>query len=276
MTDSVDRVRGYYDRRGDSEWHRLALPFDGEVEWEIHRRALADWLPAGGRVLDVGGGPGRWAIWLAEHGHRVVLGDISPTQLQIARRELAAAGAEVEAIIELDARDLSQFPDQSFDAVLSLGPFYHLIEAADRMRALTEAVRVLRPGGRLLATVMGRYSWLLGIALEAGFRRPGDQQELLESGAYRYQEGPFTEAYLFQPEETAPFFEGSGLVTRRLIASQGILNLVQERVAGLRERDDVAWTTLIDLAYETAGDPSILGLSNHLLYVGELPGPPVR
>lgn len=261
-------VRDYYDLRGESEWHRLALPFDGEVEWEIHRRALARWLPEGGRVLDAGGGPGRWAIWMARRGHRVVLGDISGVQLEIARREVAAEGLELEAIVELDARDLSRFPDASFDAVLSLGPFYHLTVESDRARARSEAARVLRPGGRLLATVMGRYAWFLGLALD-GVRPPAELLPLLRSGEYAGRGGPFADAYLYRPEEVAPFFEAGGLATLALLASQGILNLVQERVAELREQSQAAWEELIEVAYETAADPSVHGLSTHLLYAGE-------
>lgn len=266
----MGRVRDYYDVRGESEWHRLAVPFDGEVEWEIHRRALSEWLPAGSRVLDVGGGPGRWAIWLSQQGHGVVLGDLSQAQLEIARRESAAAGVELEDVVELDARDLGRFPDASFDAVLSLGPFYHLVEEGDRRRALSEAVRVLRPGGRLFATVMARYSWLLGVVMEAGSERLDEVRAMLDSGVYRSPEPDrFTEAFLFRPESVAGFFEGSGLTALRVLASQGILNLVQEQVAELRERDEAAWEALLEIAYETAADPSIHGLSNHLLFIGE-------
>src|SRR2546427_932325 len=146
MADSIQRVRDYYDVRGESEWHRLALPFDGAIEWELHRRTLERLLPSGARVLDLGGGPGRWTIWLARRGHHVVLADLSPAMLEIARREVAAANVadHVEAIAEADARDLSRWPAESFDAVLALGPFYHLVAAADRDRA----ARVCRRGGR--------------------------------------------------------------------------------------------------------------------------------
>src|SRR5439155_25506008 len=81
MADSIEHIRGYYEARGESEWHRLALPFDGALEWELHRRTFERLLPAGARVLDLGGGPGRWTLWLAERGHRVVLADLSPRML---------------------------------------------------------------------------------------------------------------------------------------------------------------------------------------------------
>ncbi|HEV2952976.1 MAG TPA: class I SAM-dependent methyltransferase [Candidatus Dormibacteraeota bacterium] len=269
-TDSVDRVRAYYDVRGESEWHRLAAPFDGGIEWELHRRAFRDWLPRGADVLDVGGGPGRWTIWLAEHGHRVILGDLSPVQLEIARREIAACGVSVEDVVELDARDLSRYPDASFDAVLALGPFYHLLDAADRQAAAREALRVLRPGGRFFATVMTRYTWMLEVMMDGGSDRIDDVRRLLDDGTYRnHQPGRFTEAYLHRPEDVTPFFEAAGFTSLHRMSSQGMLLLVADKVAELAESDPPAWEALIEIAYASSSDPSISGIGGHLLYIGE-------
>jgi ubiquinone/menaquinone biosynthesis C-methylase UbiE len=270
--DAVDPVRRYYEQRGESEWHRLDNPYEGAIEQQIHRRVFAELIPPGARVLDEGGGPGKWAIWLLQRGSRVVLGDISPRMLEIARRELAAAAVEAEAVIELDARDLSRFADGEFDVVLCLGPLYHLLDAPDRERALREAGRVLRPGGVLFATVMTRYSWLLGVLMESGAARLEAVHAVLHDGVYRNPEpGRFTDAYLFRPEDIAPFFEAGGFRSERLVGSQSFLNLVQEQVAELRERDEAAYDALIEIAYEASADPSILGISNHVLYVGRTP-----
>ncbi|MEP7105063.1 MAG: methyltransferase domain-containing protein [Chloroflexota bacterium] len=267
--DRSDRVRSYYDARAESEWHRLENPYEGSVEQEIHRRAFEELLPAEARVLDLGGGPGRWTIWLARRGHRVVLADLSPRLLEIAGRELEAAGVEAEAVIQVDARDLGCFQDGEFDAVLALGPFYHLLAADERNAAARETRRVLRSGGLLLATVMLRYSWALGLLLEGGAERLLAASEVLEQGTYELAGAPnFTDAYLHRPAEVAPFFESVGFETLRVIASQGILDLVQERLADLRERDEAAYQGLIEIAYAAAGDPSVLGLSGHLLYAG--------
>jgi SAM-dependent methyltransferase len=269
--DQQDPVRAYYDARGESEWHRLDNPYEGAIEQELHRRAFEELLPRGARVLDLGGGPGRWTIWLARRGHRVVLADLSPRLLEIARRELAEAGVELDSVVEVDARDLGRFAPGEFDAVLALGPFYHLVAAAERNRAAQEVKRVLRPGGLLLATVMTRYSWLLGVLLEAGTRRLADVRRALDDGVYRNDEpGRFTEAYLYRPEEVAPFFEATGFETLRVMASQSFLYLAQEQVAELHERDAEAYEALLDLAYEAATDPSILGITGHILYAGRL------
>jgi SAM-dependent methyltransferase len=267
--DAVQPVRDYYQARGESEWHRLDNPYEGAIEQELHRRAFAELIPAGARVLDLGGGPGKWTIWLLRRGHRVILGDLSPRMLDLGRRELAAAGVEAEAVLEVDARDLSRFADGEFDVVLSLGPFYHLVDTGDRARAAGEAHRVLRPGGLLLATVMARYAWMLGVLMEYGSARLEEVRAQMTDGVYRNADaGRFTDAYLFQPAEVALFFEGQGFATARLMASQSFLYLAQEQAADLRERDPQAYEGLIDMAYAAATDASILGISGHLLYAG--------
>ncbi len=120
---SKDAVRAYYASFGEREWQRLTNPDDGAVEFALTKQFLARYLPASGRILDLGGGPGRYTIWLAEHGYQVVLADLSPDLLTIARTQIAAAGVgqQVEAIVEADACDLSRWPDASFDAVVMPG-----------------------------------------------------------------------------------------------------------------------------------------------------------
>lgn len=266
--DRLEPVRRYYRERGESELHRLDNPYEGVVERELHRRAFEELVPAGARVLDLGGGPGHWTAWLLERGHRVVLADLSNEMLEIARRELAGVGLAPDAIVECDARDLSGFANEEFDAVLALGPFYHLVEASDREAARAEVHRVLRPGGLVLATVMTRYAWLLSTLLNDVPNAAG-LERLLADGVYRSEvAGPLTEAYLFRPADVAPFFEAGGFTTTRLMASQGLLNQVQEQVAELRQRHPAAYEDLLDVAYHCAQDPSILGLSGHLLYGG--------
>ncbi|MGH2524750.1 MAG: class I SAM-dependent methyltransferase, partial [Anaerolineales bacterium] len=104
----------------------------------------------------------RYSVWLAQRGYRVVLADLSPTLLDIARARLAEAGvlSHIEAVVTCDACDLSRFEANSFDAVLCLGPFYHLVEAVDRERAAGELVRVLRPKGTAFVAFMPIYTFL--------------------------------------------------------------------------------------------------------------------
>jgi ubiquinone/menaquinone biosynthesis C-methylase UbiE len=109
---------------------------------------LADSLPPPpARVLDVGGGPGVYAARLARAGYEVRLVDVLPLHVAQAH-ELAAAHADAPFQAEVgDARNLAQIEDESMDAVLLLGPLYHLTERSERVHALAEARRVVRVGG---------------------------------------------------------------------------------------------------------------------------------
>ncbi len=118
-----DDVRRYYDSFGEREWERLNRPNDGAIEFALTKRVIADYLPDGARVLDIGGDPGRYTIWLAERGHRVTLADLSPTLIAIARDRVAASPSAplVDEITVADARDLSAWTDGEFDTALPGG-----------------------------------------------------------------------------------------------------------------------------------------------------------
>jgi SAM-dependent methyltransferase len=121
------------------------------VEWERTCEVLGRWLPgAPGRILDVGGASGRYASWLSGLGYGVHVVDPVP-------RHVAQARARGLEAFEGDARDLG-YPDGWADAVLLLGPLYHLPQATDRARALAEAARVCAPGGVVVAAAMSRWA----------------------------------------------------------------------------------------------------------------------
>jgi SAM-dependent methyltransferase len=271
-----DDVRTYYDSFGEKEWTRLTTAaMDGVVEFAITTRTVQAHLPSHVRVLDIGGGPGRYAIWLAERGHQVVLADLSPNLLQIARREIARAGvaAMVEEIVEADVCDLSRWPDASFDAALCLGPFYHLTDPADRERAASELARVVRLDGIVFVALMPRLAFLRRTLALPDERQHLAQPEfvgrLLDHGVFLNDvPGRFTAGYGVRPQDVAPFFEVHGFATIALLAAEGVTSGLGEALASLAASDPETYGMAFELVMRTASEPSILGLCHHLLYVG--------
>ena len=268
------RVHDYYALFGEREWARLENPSDGQVEFAITRAVLAQHLQPGARVLDLGGGPGRYTIWLAEQGHHVTLGDLSIELLNLARTHIREARVvrRVEAILELDARDLSRFPDACFDAVVCLGPFYHLPDPADRARAASELSRVLRPGGMAFVGFMPRLALLRRTMALADERRhllqPHFVEQLLVDGAFFNDvPGRFTHGYGARPEEVGPFFDQMGFDMLALLSTESITVGLQDALPDLLADESLA-AVVLSLAIKYAQEPSILGFAHHLLYVG--------
>jgi SAM-dependent methyltransferase len=274
-SETLDAVRAYYASFGEREWARLDNPSDGALEFAVTCHTLVTYLPSGARVLDIGGGPGRYTIWLAQRGHRVVLADLCPDLLSLARAKIdqAGVGAMVEEVVQADARDLSRWADGSFDAVLSLGPFYHLPDPGDRRRAAAELSRALCSGGVAFVALMPRYAFLrrtLAIPDERHhLGQPDFMGRLLENGEFINDiPGRFTHGWGARPEEVAPFFEQHGFATLDLLAAEGIAVDIQRALFDLAESDPPTCQAAFDLILRTASEPSILGMATHLLYVG--------
>src|SRR4030095_7868770 len=143
-----------YDDQAQSEWDRLDTR---RVEFGVTCRVLDEYLPPPpARMLDVGSGPGRYAIRLKQRGYSVAIADVSRKCLQLAEEKAAREGVRFDAVVCETATNLSVFPDGEFDAVLLMGPLYHLKLESERTKAVTEAMRVARPGGVLFSVHLSR------------------------------------------------------------------------------------------------------------------------
>jgi SAM-dependent methyltransferase len=242
----------------------------GALEFARTRVLLQRYLPpAPAVVADVGGGPGRYARWLAERGYEVHLVDPVPLHIEQARAGDRPAAALASAEIG-DARSLA-LPDASADAVLLLGPLYHLPERADRLGALTEARRVCRRGGVVVAAAISRFaSTLDGLldghledpafaALAAADLRHGRHRNPTNEPAY------FTTAYFHRPEELAEECTTAGLAHEATLAIEGAGWLLPE--LDVRLADEHRRTVLLDALAALESEPALLGVSAHLLAV---------
>ncbi|GLX01630.1 class I SAM-dependent methyltransferase [Microtetraspora sp. NBRC 16547] len=226
---------------------------------DVLRRVLP---PAPARVLDVGGASGVHAEWLAADGYRVEVVDPVPMHV-----EQAAALPGVVARVG-DARAL-EAADGSVDAVLLLGPLYHLTDRADRVRALAEARRVVRPGGVVAAATISRWAAVhdmirLGRYTEEPVRRVADDSA--RDGLLRGDERTgFTTAYFHDPDEITAEFADAGLPDARRYALEGVFSLYAEVDEWLDDPERRG--LLLDVARRSEGEPTLLGIAGHMLTV---------
>ena len=225
-------------------------------------------------VLDVGGAAGAYALWLADAGYTVHLVDAVPRLVAEAQHRSAAGSRPLASCRVGEARALD-FPDRSADIVLLLGPLYHLIEAADRARALGEARRVLKPGGRLFAAAISRWASALDGLSRDLFQDPrfaAIVEQDLREGQHRNPTERldyFTTAYFHRPDELRAEVLGAGLILEGLYGVEGpgwLLSDVTARLADPGRRAD-----LLQVARLLESEPSMLGVSAHLLVVARTP-----
>jgi SAM-dependent methyltransferase len=265
-----DEVLGYYAlgaERGRLE--EQYFPLERARTQELVTRHLG---PPPGVVLDVGGAAGAYAFWLAGRGYEVHL--VDPVPLHVAQAEEAsrsrATGRLASARVG-DARRLD-FEDGCADAVLLLGPLYHLTERTDRLAAIAEARRVLRPGGLVFAAGISRFASLLDGLRGAVFDHDSFARIVerdLADGQHRNETGVtdfFTTAFFHQPGELGVELREAGLALAGLFAVEGPGAFVPDfrrrwEDPGSRER-------LLDLVRRVERETALLGASPHLLGVG--------
>jgi S-adenosylmethionine-dependent methyltransferase len=265
----MNLVERFYDLSSLNEWARHD---QHRTEYAVTWRALKDHLPsAPATVLDCGGGPGRYAIELATHGYNVTLFDLSQGNLSVAKTQAHAANVTLTAYELGTATDLSRFVDNSFDAVLMLGPLYHLPTATERETAVREAYRVLKPGGVFFSAHISFYAMLRYLCKEDPeriVREPERVKAFLETHLLqpRLSDGTEFLAYLISPTDIKPLVESAGFNVRTLLGVEGLSSMIDDKLNALQGE---MWEAWVDLNYKVASDASLHGGVEHLLCVAE-------
>jgi ubiquinone/menaquinone biosynthesis C-methylase UbiE len=251
---------------------RLVGSAQGELERIRTQEVIARFWPRPpARIIDVGGAAGVYSLWLLDQGYDVHLIDALPLHVELSTQAFNQHTHRSRASACVgDARQLDQ-PESSADVVLLMGPLYHLTERDDRLQALREAFRVLRPGGTLFAAAISRFASLLdGLA-----RNLVDDpvfhaivKEDLETGQHgnpRHHPDYFTTAFFHHPDELAEEVAEAGFVLDSLLPVEGpawLLPNLAERLSDAGKR-----TQLLALLRAVEEEPSLIGVSAHFLAV---------
>lgn len=269
---ALDRdIASYYALGAERE--RLREP-GGRLEFVRTQELLGRFMPSPpATVVDVGGGSGVYALPLAAAGYEVHLLDsvelhVEQALAQAREQDVALAGARVG-----DARRLP-YEDASADATLLLGPLYHLTDRGDRLTALSEARRVLRPGGLVAAAGISRFASTFD-GLARGFLADPRFERVVERDVHDGQhrnpdlEGRpewFTTAYFHHPDELRGELEDAGLRVEAAVAVEGPGSFRPELDGWLE--DDERRDVLLRAIRRVESEPTVLGASSHLLAFG--------
>lgn len=261
-------VKLYYDENAQREWERLERH---PIEFVLTTHMMDRHIRPGDRILDIGGGPGRYAIHYAKSGCDVTLIDLSEGNIALAREKAAESGVCIAThtlnCLELDALDLG-----TFDHVFLMGPLYHLADRDDWRAAVRQALNKLRPGGLLYCSFILVFAGLIYDLKNCPGYLPQDMsnpetRSLLDAlvDGTNYTGPAFTTACFHHQRQIEPFLAEFNLEKISLFGQEGILALNENQVlAAPREERDL-W---IDTAKRLLEVPELLALSEHAMYIG--------
>lgn len=262
----MNEVERFYDEKYE-EWERLAFRLP---EFEVTKRYMLQYITKPCKVLDIGGGPGRYSIFLAQQGHEVTLVDLSGKHIRQAINKAAEAGVHLDSSIHGNALCLHEYlyKKEQFDVVLLMGPLYHLLKEEDRMQALKEALRALKPGGLLIAAFISNYAPIQDYASDLyDLDSPEQLLKYLKDGRNcDGEDAEFTTAYFCSVEEAEALMNRAGLKELVFAGVENVLCGRERKLHTLSEEQKEKW---LELAWRLSGDRNLLGMSQHFLYIGQ-------
>ena len=269
MLDDVRDIRSFYNNTVESERVRLERH---QLERDITWRYLDKYLPPEGTILEIGAATGGYTLELARRGYTVTAIDLSSNLIELCQNRVSAEGLEKNVrFLVADARDLSDVEGDTFEAVLLMGPLYHLVLEEDRKTALNEAFNRLKPGGVIFSAYISRYGiWgdvlknipevIENQAIVRSVLDFGKDPDDMPVKGFR---GHYTTL-----SEIAPLHEEVGFKTLVVAGVEPAVSADDESYNKLEGTRRKLW---LDLLYELSTEESIIAASRHLLYIGVKP-----
>ena len=266
---NAEQVARFFDAYGIHEWNRLVQGPVQEVSLYIHTHYLEQYVRPGQRVLEIGAGAGRFTQVLARLGVHIVVGDLSPVQLDLNRQHAAQFNFAhaIESWERVDICDMSRFAPETFDCVVAYGsPLGYVLDQRDK--ALSECLRVLKPNGLLILSVAS----LWGSAhrrLDGVFSIPVSVNRQITTtgnilpGMIVDREQFF---HMFRAAELHQWLERSGVQILAMSASDCLATGWGEILATIRN-DAEKWEELLRMEVEACAERESWNMGMHTIAV---------
>lgn len=251
----IETYYNSYDEEG-----RL-LSRHGQVEFLTTMKYIRECLDgiAEPHILEIGAGTGRYSVTLAKEGYRVTAVELVAHNLDILKAKLD--GTEPLRALQGNALDLSFLPDNDYDLTMLLGPLYHLYTREDKLKALTEAVRVTRPGGIILAAYCMNEGTIINYVFVQDHLRDVLEKKLITSD-WHCVSNPAELFDLVRTEDIASLNAELPAERIKLVATDGASNYLRERIDAM---DDETFGRWIDYHFAVCERQDLIGAAHHTL-----------
>ena len=241
-----------------NEDSRLNRSKAARVEFLTTTRYIERYLKPGDKILDVGAGAGEYSLYFARKGYEVRALELAENNLKAFRAKLTAEDSI--NLAQGNAMDLSRYEDGSFDVVLLFGPLYHLHKEEDKQRCIAEAKRVCRPGGKIFfAFISHDFIILTEFSYRPDYFLVGDY----DKETFELYDFPFV---FHTVDECRRMLREAGVRVLHEIAADGVSELMEEQINAM---DDESYRQYLRYHFYICEKPELLGMTNHLLFVGE-------
>lgn len=254
-------IKEIYDNYDEDS--RLVRSRHGQLECFTTMTHIHKYLKTGMKILEIGAGTGRYSIALARDGYDVTAVELVSSNLKVLKKN--AKGVKNIKAYQGDALDLSRFDDEAFDMVLVLGPMYHLYTREDQLRAINESLRVCKKGGILMFAFLPVHNMIFDYAFGDNCIREAIEENFTEDFKPRqFPEQKFTG---FEIADFKALFKKLAFKPMSLVSTDGYMTVEESREGFNLSDEDFEFFKKYHLA--TCENPTLQGLSNHLLYIGK-------
>ncbi len=265
MKPTIEAVKKYYNETAAQEWERIA----GRPEFIITCRYMDRYIAPREKVLDIGGGPGRYSIRLAEKGCDVFLMDLAEENVGFAKKTAEKKGLKLRAVCG-NACEADRLISENFDHILLMGPMYHLLDEEDRVRAVDASLKLLKPGGTIFVSFINAIAGMIFAMREDPemiLSRESSEKTYMKCAAENkiYSGDAFTKAVFTPQDQIVPFMERFPLDTLHLFGQESLLSPCENKILSGSKESIEAW---LDWAEGVAEDVRFLSWAEHLMYVG--------
>ncbi len=275
---TIKIVEEYYDENADYEDMRLKQDAYHSIEQYTTLQFIKKILPKKGLIADIGCGTGAYAIPLAKKGYKLSILDLSQKIIEKAHKNIKKAGVEKNIISahKGSVTNLSIYRDDTFDAVLCMGPMYHLTRRKDQAKAVEELGRIAKKNAPIIISCINYYGIIPMLLRHKEYWyefTDKNHQQMFRRGVHKKEWHPkthksFPDAKFWKPEELEEFMKSKGFTTITIFACEGLAGNFRREVNQLAEESAEEFESLKKLILKNAESPYGFGATEHFVWAG--------